>query len=39
MSKSESGCSNEKRKPLILTGVRQCGKTYIVVEFANYKSY
>ncbi len=22
------------RKPLLLTGVRQCGKTYIVNEFA-----
>ena len=30
-----------RRKPLILTGVRQCGKTYIVDEFAkkNFKSY
>lgn len=30
-----------RRKPLILTGVRQCGKTYIVEEFAlnNFKSY
>ena len=29
------------RKPLLLTGVRQCGKTYIVEEFAreNFKSY
>ncbi len=29
------------RKPLILTGVRQCGKTYIVDEFArkNFESY
>ena len=29
------------RKPLILTGVRQCGKTYIVEEFGtkNFKSY
>ena len=24
---------NKKRKPLILTGVRQCGKTYIIQEF------
>ena len=24
---------NSRRKPLILTGVRQCGKTYIVDEF------
>ena len=23
-----------RRKPLLLTGVRQCGKTYIVEEFA-----
>lgn len=23
-----------RRKPLLLTGVRQCGKTYIVNEFA-----
>ncbi len=30
-----------RRKPLLLTGVRQCGKTYIVEEFAknNFKSY
>ena len=30
-----------RRKPLILTGVRQCGKTYIVDEFArsNFESY
>ena len=30
-----------RRKPLLLTGVRQCGKTYIVDEFAgrNFKSY
>ena len=29
------------RKPLLLTGVRQCGKTYIIEEFAreNFKSY
>ena len=29
------------RKPLLLTGVRQCGKTYIVGEFAkqNFKNY
>ncbi|MCC6093430.1 MAG: AAA family ATPase [Eubacterium sp.] len=25
--------NNNRRKPLILTGVRQCGKTYIVEEF------
>ena len=24
-----------RRKPLIITGVRQCGKTYIVDEFAH----
>jgi predicted AAA+ superfamily ATPase len=32
---------NTRRKPLILTGVRQCGKTYIVDEFAreNFTSY
>lgn len=24
-----------RRKPLVITGVRQCGKTYIVKEFAN----
>ena len=30
-----------RRKPLILTGVRQCGKTYIVDEFArsNFENY
>ena len=30
-----------RRKPLILTGVRQCGKTYIVEEFAhkNFENY
>nr|WP_027872396.1 ATP-binding protein [[Eubacterium] cellulosolvens] len=30
-----------RRKPLILTGVRQCGKTYIIEEFAhkNFESY
>lgn len=29
------------RKPLLLTGVRQCGKTYIVEKFANenFKNY
>ena len=29
------------RKPLLITGVRQCGKTYIVNEFAQkyFKSY
>jgi len=29
------------RKPLLMTGVRQCGKTYIIEEFAreNFKSY
>ncbi|MCR4640395.1 MAG: ATP-binding protein [Lachnospiraceae bacterium] len=26
--------SKSRRKPLLLTGVRQCGKTYIVKEFA-----
>ena len=32
---------NPDRKPLLLTGVRQCGKTYIIEEFAreNFKSY
>ena len=31
----------QNRKPLIITGVRQCGKTYIIKEFAKneYKSY
>ena len=24
---------NPRRKPLLLTGVRQCGKTYILKEF------
>ncbi len=30
-----------RRKPLLLTGVRQCGKTYIVEEFAKeyFESY
>ena len=29
------------RKPLLMTGVRQCGKTFIIEEFAreNFKSY
>lgn len=33
--------NRSRRKPLILTGVRQCGKTYIVDEFAkkNFQSY
>ena len=33
--------NKSRRKPLILTGVRQCGKTYIVDEFArsNFESY
>lgn len=33
--------SNTRRKPLLLTGVRQCGKTYIVEEFArdHFDSY
>ena len=26
-----------RRKPLIITGVRQCGKTYIIDEFAELK--
>ena len=32
---------NARRKPLLLTGVRQCGKTYIVEEFAkeHFDSY
>ena len=32
---------NSRRKPLILTGVRQCGKTYIIDEFCKreYKNY
>ena len=32
---------NPGRKPLLLTGVRQCGKTYIIEEFAreNFKRY
>ena len=30
-----------RRKPLLLTGVRQCGKTYIVEKFAkeSFSSY
>ena len=30
---------SKRRKPLLLTGVRQCGKTFIVRKFAeeNYK--
>lgn len=33
--------NKKNRKPLLLTGVRQCGKTYIVEEFAreNFESY
>ena len=29
------------RKPLLMTGVRQCGKTYIIKEFAqeNFKNF
>ena len=32
---------NSNRKPLILKGVRQCGKTYIILEFAKlyYRDY
>ena len=26
--------NSPRRKPLLLTGVRQCGKTYIINEFA-----
>ena len=26
---------NKRRKPLLMTGVRQCGKTYIINEFGN----
>ncbi|MBQ9437899.1 MAG: TniB family NTP-binding protein [Lachnospiraceae bacterium] len=26
---------SSRRKPLLLVGVRQCGKTYIIGEFAN----
>ena len=33
--------NNPKRKPLLLTGVRQCGKTYTISEFAeeNFESF
>ena len=27
--------SSKRRKPLLLTGVRQCGKTHILKEFGN----
>jgi predicted AAA+ superfamily ATPase len=27
--------NKKNRKPLLLTGVRQCGKTYILKKFAN----
>lgn len=32
--------SSENRKPLVIKGIRQCGKTYIVQKFAeeNYES-
>ena len=40
-SKLERWQNNPRRKPLLLTGVRQCGKTYIVEEFAktNFDNY
>ena len=33
--------SNANRKPLLVTGVRQCGKTYIIKKFAqeNFKAF
>lgn len=39
--KLEKWKDSSRRKPLILTGVRQCGKTYIINEFArnNFKKY
>ena len=39
--KLEGWKDNARRKPLLLTGVRQCGKTYIVDEFAgkHFKNY
>ena len=38
--KLEKWKDSSRRKPLILTGVRQCGKTYIINEFArnNFKN-
>ena len=32
---------NPRRKPLLLTGVRQCGKTYVIEKFAkdNFENY
>ena len=37
----ESWKEKTHRKPLLITGVRQCGKTYVVDEFAgkNFESY
>ena len=37
----EAWKEKNRRKPLLITGVRQCGKTYIVDEFAskNFESY
>ena len=33
--------NKDRRKPLLLSGVRQCGKTYIVEKFAqdNFDNY
>ena len=33
--------NKDRRKPLLLSGVRQCGKTYIIEKFAqdNFKNY
>ncbi len=41
MKELEKWKDKAHRKPLLITGVRQCGKTYIVNEFAQkyFKSY
>ncbi len=35
MSELERWSSDPERKPLVIKGVRQCGKTYIMKEFGN----
>ncbi|MBO4367570.1 MAG: AAA family ATPase, partial [Clostridia bacterium] len=41
LKRLEAWKEKTRRKPLLITGVRQCGKTYIVDEFAgrSFKSY
>ena len=41
LSRLQKWKDKKNRKPLLMTGVRQCGKTYIIKEFGlvDVKSY